>query len=321
MKIANCKLIVVLVLLMLAFSVLPAVGQEEGVKQEKVSVSPALFELNAKPGDILENSMKVINTGNAIQDFEMEIRPFVGNELGQAKIVADDDSIYFLKSWVKMEPTQFTLAPLQTQVVKFTINVPLNAEPGGQYGTILASLVNESEVSGTGAVVRSKVGTLILVAVAGDINYSAYIGEFSTNKKRFERSPITFKTNIHNNSTVHIKPKGFITLTNVFGRKTGQIDFDQKNIFPNSDRVATQSYDLPLPVGRYIASLNLIYGEGAGQLNAQLIFYVFPIWLIILLIVLLILFILFIIYRRRQKRKFAALIKAAKTPRVVRRMG
>src|SRR3989344_1985414 len=322
MKIENCKLeIVILTLLLSAFSVLPTLGQTQDVNQEKVSISPALFELIAKQGDTLDNSMKVINTSDQIQDYEMEIKPFVGNEFGQAKIVADDDSTYFLKNWVKIVPSQFTLAPKQTQVVKFTITVPVNAEPGGQYGSILASLVNNSEVSGTGAVTKSKVGSLILVAIAGDISYSAFIKEFKVAKKRFERSPINFTTKIHNNSTVHIKPKGFITLTNIFGQKIGQLDFEQKNILPNSDRTAIQSYNAPLPVGRYVATLNLIYGEGAGQLNSKLIFYVFPIWLIILLIILLILIILLLIYRRRQKRKFAELIKAAKTPRIIRRMG
>ena len=315
--------ILLLVILVSIFSVVPAVGQAQqvGMEQAKVSISPTLFELSAKPGDALENSFKVINTSDIIQDYEMEIKPFVGNELGQAKIVPDDDSTYFLKNWVKISPQLFTLTPKQTQVVTFTITVPADAEPGGQYGSILASLVNKSEVSGTGAVVRSKVGTLVLVAVAGDISYSASIKDFSVVKKRFEKSPITFNTRIHNNSTVHIKPKGFITLTDIFGRTAGSIAFDQKNIFPKSDRLITQTYDQPLKVGRYVATLNLLYGETSDQLSARLVFYVFPVWLIILIVVLLVL-ILFIfidrrrllIDRKRQQRRIAELLKAvAKT--------
>src|SRR3989338_4102757 len=318
MKTVNCKLrIIVLVILASIFSVVPAVGQAQEVGDAKVSISPTLFELSAKPGDAIENSFKVINTSDIIQDYEMEIKPFVGNELGQAKIVPDDDSTYFLKNWVTISPQLFTLTPKQTQVVTFTITVPADAEPGGQYGSILASLVNKSEVSGTGAVVRSKVGTLVLVAVAGDISYSASIKDFSVVKKRFERSPITFNTRIHNNSTVHIKPKGFITLTDIFGRTAGSIDFDQKNIFPKSDRLITQTYDQPLKVGRYVATLNLLYGETSDQLSARLVFYVFPVWLIILIVVLLVL-ILFIfidrrrllIDRKRQQRRIAELLKA-----------
>ena len=313
-----------LVVLMLVLSFVPANGQAQEVQEAgdaKVSISPTLFELSAKPGDVVENTMKVINTSDITQAYEMEIKPFVGNELGQAKIVADDDEIYFLKNWIKIVPQQFTLAPKQTEVVKFTLTLPIDAEPGGQYGSILASLVNKSELSGTGAVIRSKVGTLVLVAVAGDINYSAYIKEFSVAKKRFERSPITFDTLIHNNSTVHIKPKGFITLTNIFGQKAGHLDFDQKNIFPSTDRSFTQSYDQPLKVGRYVANLNLLYGDKGDQLSATTIFYVFPTWLIIVSIILLLLIILVLVDRNRQKRRFAKLLKAAKTPRVIRRMG
>ena len=299
---------------------LPSSGQAQEAGQAKVSISPTLFELSAKPGDVLDNSMKVINTSDIIQSYEMEIKSFVGNELGQAKITASDDPEYALKGWVTITPEKFTLAAKQTQVVKFTIAVPADAEPGGQYGSILASLVDNSAVSGTGAVTKSKVGTLVLVAVAGDIHYSAYVKEFSVAKKRFERSPIEFRTKIHNSSSVHIKPKGFITLTDIFGRKAGSIDFDQKNILPDSDRLITQSYGNPLIVGRYVATLNVLYGEKGEQLSAKTVFYVFPIWLIILCIALLILIILLLIYRRRQKRRFAALLRAAKAPRIIRRM-
>ena len=291
-----------LAILALILCVLPAAGQAQEVGDAKISISPTLFELSTKPGDVVENTLKVINTSDIIQSYEMEIKPFVGNELGQAKIVADDDTTYFLKNWVKITPQQFTLSAKQIQVVTFTISVPIDAEPGGQYGSILASLVNKSEVSGTGAVTKSKVGTLVLVAVAGDISYSAYLKDFSVAKKRFERSPITFNTRIHNNSTVHIKPKGFITLTNIFGQKAGTLDFDQKNILPKSDRLLTQSYDQPLKVGRYVATLNLLYGDKGDQLSSRLVFYVLPLWLIILSVILIVLIVLLIILTTKLRR-------------------
>src|SRR3989344_4963743 len=299
---------------------LPNSGQAQELGQAKVSISPTLFELTAKPGDILENTMKVINTSEIVQSYEMEIKSFIGNELGQAKITASDDPEYALRGWVKITPEKFTLAAKQTQVVKFIISVPEDAEPGGQYGSILASLVDNSTVTGAGAITKSKVGTLVLVAVAGDITYSAYIKEFSVAKKRFERPPVEFRTKIHNSSSVHIKPKGFITLTDMLGRKAGSIDFDQKNILPDSDRLITQSYEQPLIVGRYVATLNVVYGEKGDQLSSKTVFYVFPTWLIILCVALLILIILLLIYRRRQKRRFAALLRAAKAPRIIRRM-
>ncbi|MDO8650505.1 MAG: hypothetical protein Q7K33_04350 [Candidatus Berkelbacteria bacterium] len=299
---------------------LPNSGQAQELGQAKVSISPTLFELTAKPGDILENTMKVINTSEIVQSYEMEIKSFIGNELGQAKITASDDPEYALRGWVKITPEKFTLAAKQTQVVKFVISVPEDAEPGGQYGSILASLVDNSTVTGTGAITKPKVGTLVLVAVAGDITYSAYIKEFSVAKKRFERPPVEFRTKIHNSSSVHIKPKGFITLTDIFGRKAGSIDFDQKNILPDSDRLITQSYEQPLIVGRYVATLNVLYGEKGDQLSSKTVFYVFPTWLIILCVALLILIILLLLYRRRQKRRFAVLLRAAKAPRIIRRM-
>lgn len=321
MRIGNWKLeIILLALLLSVSSVLPAGTFAQQTGDSKVSISPTLFEISVKPGDIIEKTMKVINNSNITQAYKMELDPFVGNELGQAKIVPDDPT-FTLKDWLKISPLEFTLAAQKNQDIKFTITVPKDAEPGGQYGSILAMLNNKEDISGTGAVVRSKVGTLLLVAIAGDVNYLAYVKEFSAGKMRYEHSPITFNTRIHNTGTVHIKPKGFITLTDMFGHKVGSLDFEQKNIFPGSDRTMTQDYTQPLKIGRYTATLNVLYGEKGDQLSSKLVFYVLPLWFIILCIVVLLLIILFFIYRKRQKQKIAKLLKAARNPRPVRRLG
>ena len=313
------KILSLVILVVLLFPLLTTA--QDITASASVSVSPTLFELDLKPGDVSVSSMKVINLSNKVQSYEMEIKPFVGNELGEAKIVPDDDPAYSLGSWVKINPEKFSLAPSASQEVKFTVSVPKDAEPGGKYGSVLATLSDKGEVSsGTGAVTRSKVGSLVLVAIAGEINYAAYVKDFSVTQRRYEKSPVTFTTRLHNDSTVHIKPKGFITLTNIFGSQAAQMNFEQKNILPNSDRLLTQAYDQPLPIGRYKASLNLVYGTGQ-TLAAQIVFYVLPLWLIILAAIALGLFVQFLIYRRRQQRQIAELLKAARKVRVIRRMG
>jgi len=270
--------------------------------QEKVStaITPILFELTANPADILEKTLKVTNTGDGITTYTMDVEPFVGNEVGQATITDEDDPNYSLRNWVTIKPASFTIKPKESQLVVFTIKVPGNAEPGGRYGSILASANSGNNLSGSGAVTKQKVGSLILVSVAGNINYSANIKSFNSDRHLFERSPVIFTTRLHNDSTVHVKPKGFITIANIFGKKVVDLPFDEKNILPKSDRLITTNYDKKLPIGRYTATLSLVYGEKGDQLTAVSSFIIFP-WKIGLPIIAVILVLIwFLIARRRQ---------------------
>jgi hypothetical protein len=245
------------------------------------SISPVTFELTAKPGDTLKNVVKVTNVSTLTLQYTMQVEAFVGNELGQATIVPnkdDADPALALDDWTTVSPSSFTLKPKEQQIVSYTIVIPKNAEPGGRYGSVLAAAkaLDTNELAGTGAKVGQKVGSLVLLSIQGPINYVASIKDFTPTKQLFEHTPITINTRIHNQSTVHIKPKGFITLTNLFGKKVVQIPFEERNVLPDGDRLLTTEIKDNLPIGRYTANLALVYGDKNAQLISSTSFIVFP---------------------------------------------
>lgn len=289
-------LILIVSLSLLLFLPTLALAQEETIS---TSISPVVFELTANPGESQTNTVKVTNTGSSASDYQITIESFSGNDRGQAIVNGDTDPEYELKKWVSIKPDKFHLAKEANQIVTFTINVPSDAAPGGRYGTILASPSGQGQVNGTGAVVRQKVGTLVLLSVKGDVSYSANVQEFKTTKTLFERAPVDFSTKIYNGSTVHVKPRGFITVANTFGHKVAEVEFKQGNILPKSDRIYDGQISQKLPIGRYVATLALNYGEKGDQLISTTSFIVFP-WKVGLPIIagLLILFWLIIAKRR-----------------------
>lgn len=245
------------------------------------SISPVTFELTAKPGDTIKNVVKVTNISTQALAYEMQVEAFVGNELGQATIVLnkdDTDPALALGNWTTVSPGAFTLKPKEQQLVSYIITIPKNAEPGGRYGSVLASAkaIDSAALAGTGAKVGQKVGSLVLLGVQGPINYVATVKDFTPTKKLFERTPITINTRLHNQSTVHIKPKGFITLTNLLGKKVTQIQFEERNVLPDGDRLIATEIKDKLPIGRYTASLALVYGDKNAQLISSTSFIVFP---------------------------------------------
>lgn len=268
-------------LLVVVGGVIPAQAQNESTDTFSTSISPVTFELTAKPGDTLSNVIKVTNVSTQSLSYTMGVEAFVGNELGQATIIPNTDEAdpaLALANWTTATPKTFTLKPKEQQIVNFTIKIPKTAEPGGRYGSILAAAkaVDTNELAGTGAKVGQKVGTLLLLGVQGPINYVATIKDFVPTQQLFERSPIALQTRVHNQSTVHIKPKGFITLTNLLGKKVVELPFDERNVLPDGDRLITTEIKDSLPMGRYTASLALVYGDKNSQMLSTTSFYVFP---------------------------------------------
>jgi hypothetical protein len=229
----------------------------------------------------------------------------------------EEDPTYSLRQWVTISPKTFTLKPRETKIVTFKTAVPKNAEPGGKYGAIVAS-TEKGEIGQTGAVTVQKVGALVLLTVQGPIRYDASARDFYTVDSKgdtrdrspqalYERAPIYFLLRLHNNGTVHIKPKGFITVSNIFGKKITDIEVPAKNVLPNSDRAQIVEWN-DAKMGRYVATLVLNYGDKNQQITATTSFTVFP-WKIGLPIVAGVLIVIwFLIARRARVARALAII-------------
>jgi len=222
-----------------------------------LSITPLTFELTANPGDSLSHKLKVYNPNDNNVFVKMEVEDFktVGEE-GQIIVVPDEETTYSLKKWVKTEPTEFALEPKEHRFVSFTIEVPKNAEPGGKYGSILASATSDTEEMPYFSV---KQGSLILLTVSGDMIESLIIKEFSA-PENSEKGPILFTIRFENNGTVQVIPRGYIAISDCQGEKIDDISFQQINILPDAVRKVEALWDRERLTGCYTATLVGSYG-------------------------------------------------------------
>lgn len=280
--------LVVAVLSLVFFSNNSLLRAQEPVDKVSLAISPLNFEFTINPGETREDVVKVTNPSeDKTQIITMAIEPFKGDETGQVTVLEGDeaDPAYSLKEWVSITPKNFTLKPQESRIVRFTTTVPKNAEPGGKYGAIVASTTRD-QIGQTGAATVQKVGSLVLLTVQGFIQYNASARDFYTVNYKddikdrspqslYENSPVYFLTRVHNEGTVHIKPKGFITVSNIFGKKVVDIEVPARNVLPGSDRVQAIEWK-DAKMGRYTATLVLNYGDKNQQITATTSFTVFP---------------------------------------------
>jgi hypothetical protein len=276
-----------------------------------VTISPLTFELTANPGDTLTNTLKVYNPTSSIISIKMEAEDIKAvGETGQVIVEPEVEATYSLKRWIKTEPAEFTLEPGEQKFVNFEISVPENAEPGGKYGSVLASTTGVVGKGATGTAIAQKVGALLLLTVAGEVKEELKIVEF-TAPPFLEYGPVPFTMRFENTGTVHVRPRGFVTITNWWGKKVADVEFSQLNVIPGAIRKIETKWDNKWLFGKYTAMLVGSYGTANLPFNPPVLeFWVFP-WKIALgiFIILLLIFAFFYKTRRRWRLALRVLLK------------
>jgi cytochrome bd-type quinol oxidase subunit 1 len=146
---------------------------------------------------------------------------------------------------------------------------------------------------------------LLLVSVSGKVIEKVKVESFSA-PIFANQGPIPFILRFLNEGTIHEKPIGMITVTDIFGKQIAKLEIPQKNVLPGAVRkVDTQWQTSWLLGGRYQATLVGNYGTQNNPISATVVFWSFP-WLGFAILIVLILIIVFVARNRKKNKKIEA---------------
>lgn len=291
-----------LISLLVFFGLLGMAARAQLAEQVTLSFTPQVIEFSANPGDpTVENVIRITNGSDVPLDIIPTPVNFVaGGEEGEPELTEETTS-FSLAQWITVTPSSFTLPPGEAQDFLVAVDVPADAEPGGHFGAVQfeGSPPEEDNIQ---IAQKFNVTPLILVSVAGDIFEEASIDSFASTQSFWSNeSPITFETRIKNSGNVHFKPRGTVTIKNMFGNEVTKIPLTESNVLPDSVRkITTEWNDTGFAVGRYTAEVSFVYGEDDTILTAETSFTVFP-YQTIVPVALITIFVLFVLVKFRSR--------------------
>jgi hypothetical protein len=291
-----------------------SLAQAPAGRPEGLTISPPIEELTLNPGETSDQKIQVTNPTNELLEFYPSVMNFgAGGESGEPNFYPDSsqEKPFSMASWITVDQSKIAILPNQVSNLNYKIAVPQNAEPGGHYGVVFLGTeppAASGEVSQVA--IASKVGSLVLVRVPGDIQEEGNLEEFSTPWFYFQ-PPIAFTTFIRNKGNIHFKPEGEITIRNWRGKVSERIAINQLNgnVLPESRRKFEVKWDAPakpfwkIPIGRFSADLRAVYGQSEQTFGSKIYFWIIPWWIIILAAVLVLILIIFIIRRKKRKNR------------------
>jgi len=269
-----------------------------------ISVSPPTFEITGNPGDTITNVIRVENMGTSNLKLAVDRRNFTAIGEDGAVGLTEEENGFSLSSWLSVEPTSTSINAKSTKNFKYTIKVPLNAEPGGHFGSIIFRTIPEEKLEGSGASLAQEVGSLILLKIAGSTQEEAKIDSFKPAKDFFEYGPVTLEARVSNMGNVHVRPRGTITISNLFGQKVATLSLDSKNVLPGAIRKLDTVWDTKWRLGRYTATLVMVYGADQTQRASITNFVVLP-YKIVIIVVVILLIVLKVLHKSRKRIRTA----------------
>jgi len=265
------KKFLILIISSIFFISLPA---SRGIEAKGISlfVSPPIFELELEPGGSYEDEIYLLNQSELALPIEARVVNFLSpGEMGNMEFdLGEEDISINPRKWFKINTPNFILEPNKPEKVKFEINLPENAEPGGHYATILfepklPSFYFEKNVLKTipqvgvpylisvkteGLVESEAPLTIVEFNIPENLHFKglenfllSYAGFFTeaiaAEGESFsivETGHLSFSLRIKNNDIYHVKPKGELLVLTGGNKIIGKTEITETTILPGKVR-------------------------------------------------------------------------------------
>jgi len=272
-----------IVILTFAFCIFN-LGKVVGQTTLPLIVAPARQQLDIAPGEKSAVVIKFYNSSDLPVSGILKAADFLVTDKEGTPVIVDNplqsNPKYSAGSWFDLPYDRMTIAPDDKVTIQASINIPIDAHPGGRYVAIyfepagnIPEPVGANEEAGTA--VGTRIAGLVYLKVAGAISEKALVSRFFA-PSFFEYGPVKVETEILNRGDYHITPRGVISLINMFGGVVDQQKLNEANIFPDASRSFTNELGKKWLMGRYKISLLAGYGETGQALTNELYVWVFP---------------------------------------------
>ena len=303
-----------LVLLTLVFSSVPALAyvvepvQVDPSFQDFV-VGPGKTDLEISPGQNKVIEVTVANRTGKDREFEIKFSDFVGSgDLTSPIIFTSEKGAYSLRDYLTVPEKKFFLKNGERARIPVSVKIPLGAEPGGRYASVLVSTITPIDKNDnlpgakSGVPLITQTGTLIFVNVPGNVKTEGRLATFKTSHKSglysYSRE-VVFDIVFENTGRIHLSPSGTILVKNIFGNEVRRIELGSWFSMPQAMRLrevnlVPSAKDNIFMFGRYTALATISRGYNNLTDEKIISFWVLP-WKWLVLIVFILAFIIFLI--------------------------
>lgn len=298
MKKIFTTLVSVFVLLVLPIYSL-AQSQDSGIQ-----ISPLTYNYDIDPGGSKDSQITLKNLGDEEIEYTIETENFTATTDDGAPVFNSKPSVEGVTSladWFDFPDGRTAKIPAKGSTeINFSVSVPEGAEPGGHYAAVFAKVVGKTEEGKTELGVSSRVGTLFLVNVPGDVRYGVEIEDLTV-PTFIWKGPVDLKMKIRNSGNVHYDSQAEIALRRLVISGESKVDMGAHTVIPDSSRAYEGRWESKYPFGIYRVTASATGGEASPATKVATV-YAIPLIVVIPLIAIIAVITMTIRFLRRKYR-------------------
>lgn len=261
------------------------IAQTESNTPLKLTAIPARlgdedYSLSGKPGQLIQTTVQVKNTSDQVQQIFTQVEDFTIGEDGEKPVPTTEETKWNLAKWMTLSSDTQTLKPSEVGEVNISIQVPLDAVPGGRYAMVMHSPLKTDLANQSGSGISQRVGTLVYFVVEGEIHEEAYLRDIQKDNF-FEFGPVPFSFTLENRSDIHLHPSIQVEISNMLGKKVDTFGIESKNIFPGQSRKFPEHWNRVWGLGKYTAVITASYGTQGKTVTGSFSFWMIPLRVIL----------------------------------------
>ena len=284
----------------------------------QVGITPPKNEVVLQPGQTYTSSFRIYNNGDETLHYTAYVTPYrvSSDDSGATTNLYDgseaESSYSTITDWITVDTESGIVEPGdENAYINYTITVPENATPGGQYAAIMVEQdVDEESSSSAGIVNRVRAAYLVQTTVAGNVEETATISEVNI-PGIFVDSKITASSMVENTGNVHGYASYALQVFPLFSDEelyTTEEEPETQFIYPGTKYYNQLTWEDTPSIGIYrVVETVSLFGEST---STERIVVVCPLWLI-LVIAFVIVFIVVWLIVRSKKRKHNAGVQHA----------
>lgn len=252
-------------------------------------VGPGKTEIRLDPGAKTDRSITVTNRYGKDMLFKITVEDFKGSSNPKEVLIllGEEKGPYSLRDYIHPELTEFKLHHGERITLPISIQIPVDAQPEGLYGSVIITsepIINKGDTSlnsTTGNVtIISRIASLFFVRVNGQAIEQGGLKDFIADKKYYSKPDINLKFLYENTGNVYLNPYGLLRVQNIIGTTVEEIRIEPYFVMPQAVRQKDLSINKKIMFGRYKAILQLNRGYQDIIDEKAIYFWVLP-WKII----------------------------------------
>jgi hypothetical protein len=222
-------------------------------------LSPGRSYLKVKPGEELETTIILFSRAGEDVLFDVIVRDVgIDPELGGISFLSQAaDGPFPSKKWIQPAVREIVLHHGEQAFIPVKIRVPLKVDAGDHMATILLKKRNLMESKG-GFTINAFASSVLVITVEGDVVESGAFQKFSPSKYLNWKTPVDLNLTVENTGSVHIAPRGKITIDNIFGITVDEFQINNRwNVLRGSRMTQPMEWAPRFALGYYKASTNV----------------------------------------------------------------